>query len=516
MSNASPHYKIILAAIILVSAFLSLLRFNSFPVGAFPDDAHYIVLAESISQGEGYRLINFPFAPIDLAFPPGWPILLSPLVALLPGNYSILKLLSFVFWLASIFLTYRLIARRFGSPYLEISLALVALHPALIGFSGMVMSEMAYLFFSLITLILFESWRKQEKSNNWLLVVVTILAIYTQLIRAVGLAILISLVFYLLFSRRFKQLGIVLVIVAIGMIPQLWLYSQTGGSLISSGYQTQALSGTFTAKLTHMGENVQAYGDQMISGMLIPVFGPPDTQGLHNSRGTGAYTILNVIVLLLIGLGFVSSLRRFHICDLYVGFYFLGILSFWNPDAGGAQHRFLIPIVPLLYFYLIQAMKWLTLRIFRQDEKRAGILVTAMAGLVIMFSLSANIMDCYHPMRSRMTDLSIGADWISKNSPEESIVMTKNPVSVYLYARRKTIPYPFEKQDVEKYIATSGVDYIIVSPGLKFPQGSQGANLDQFIQTRMIPLVESKPERFKVAYTNAVHQVTVYECSNIR
>ena len=45
-------------------------------------------------------------------------------------------------------------------------------------------------------------------------------------------------------------------------------------------------------------------------------------------------------------------------------------------------------------------------------------------------------------MREAMTDLSAGASWIASHAPPDAVVMSKNPVQDYLYARRLTVPYP--------------------------------------------------------------------------
>ncbi|MCS6842761.1 MAG: hypothetical protein NZ528_00325 [Caldilineales bacterium] len=347
------YSRLVLVALIFASAVIGLLRFDSFQVGAFSDDAHYIVLAESLASGKGYRLINYPNAPREWAFPPGWPILLSPLVALFPGNYETLKFLSFVLWLASIPLLYRLFANRIETPYLEILIALIAFNPGILGISGMVMSEAAYLFFSVLTLYLFEEWdRHRAKAKSWLfLVAFAAAALYSQLIRTVGLSILLALVVYLLYSRRFCQAGIVTVIFVLGMLPQFWLNSQSGGSLISSGYQSQVFNDSVSTKLQQIWTNVQAYFNEMIANSLIPIFGPNISSALDRLGIEIVSSLTNAFILLLIAIGLVLSSKRLQISELYLFFYFLGVLAFWNPAVGSAQGRFLIPIIPLLYLY---------------------------------------------------------------------------------------------------------------------------------------------------------------------
>ena len=139
MKHKFQHSKLVLVAIMICGAGFGLLRFNSLQVGTYYDDAVYIVLAESIASGRGFPI---------WAFPPGLPLLSAPLVALFPGNYTVLKLLSFILWLVSIPLVYRLFSARIGTPYLEILVDLRAFNSNLVPVSGMIMPEAAYRFFS--------------------------------------------------------------------------------------------------------------------------------------------------------------------------------------------------------------------------------------------------------------------------------------------------------------------------------------------------------------------------------
>ena len=56
---------ITILSLILGSALLCLVRFDTTQVGFFNDDAHYIVLAESLATGHGYHLINYPNFPLE-------------------------------------------------------------------------------------------------------------------------------------------------------------------------------------------------------------------------------------------------------------------------------------------------------------------------------------------------------------------------------------------------------------------------------------------------------------------
>ncbi len=509
MRNTSQLSKLVLALVMLTSAILSILRFNSFQVGAFTDDAHYVVLAESLASGQGYRLINFPDPPVERNFPFGWSLVLSPIAALFPNNFTALKLLSFAFWLASIPLAYRLFAPRIATPYLEILIALIALNPVL-GVSGMLMSEVAYLFSSLLALNILDYWGNHNQ-KDWLLVVVVAAALCTQLIRTVGISILLMLILYLLVSRRFRQLAIAVAITALGMLPQFWLNSQSGGSVISSGYESQVFGSPLLTKPAEMWQNVQAYFGEMISNSLVPVFGP-NIASAFSKFGLGIIPpLLNVLILLILALGVILSFRQFKASDLYVALYFVGILTFWNPQVGSAQDRFLIPLIPFLYFYLLQAIIWLARHVPNLKARYVPVVVLGLASFIVLFSVARNIQDWQSPIRNRMTDLSIGTTWIRENTPQQSIVMVRDPVPDYLYARRKTVAYPRDGQDVEKTIVSNGVNYIMLAPKLQTPRTY---DLDDFAKSNLLPLLTSNSSRFRLVWSDAFNNVSVYEVRN--
>lgn len=509
MKQTSRYSKAVLMLLIFVSAIIAFLRFNSFQVGAFSDDAHYIVLAESLASGHGYRLISYPDPPREWAFPPGWPMLLSPFVALFPGNYDVLKFVSFVFWLASIPLIYRLFIGHIETPYLEILITLIALNPAVLGVSGMVMSESPYLFFSILTLSLFQVWHNYQNNNktrNWILIVLFALtALYTQLIRTVGISILLAIIAYLLFLRHFRETGIVGAIFLVGMLPQFWLNSRSGGSLISPGYEAQVLNSSISTKLGQVWANILAYSNEMIANSLIPIFGP-NIISLLDSLGLRIIpSIINGFILLSIILGI--FIKPFQINEIYVVLYFFGILTFWNPSVGSAQARFLIPIIPFLYFYFLRGLIQIVRFVIKTD-KHAVLAVLGSSSLIILLLLARNFQDWQNPIRNRITDLSIGTVWISENTSLESIVMARDPVPDYLYARRRTVAYPTEEQDVEEYINSNSIDYIIISPKLQTPRS---AELEDFVKIHLLSVLTAKQDRFRPVYTNTLHNVTVYE-----
>lgn len=481
---------------ILLSAILGLLRFNSLQIGTSYDDAHYIILAESLSSGQGYQLINFPRPQAERAFPPGWSLLLAPLTFLFPGNYSALKFFSLTLSLASIVLVYKIFSKRLSSPYLEILTGLAALNPLLVGTSVTIMSESAYLFFSLLAVYCFDTWQdKPEEKKLQLIILLAVIVFYTQLIRTIGISLFIALVLYLLFIRRFRDAGIAIGVFITGTLLQGWL----SGTLISSGYRSQVFNTSIPEKIGQMSSNAIGYLNETLAGSLIPVFGSNLTSFLGNHGLQALPMILNIIILAIIIWG-AASRKKIELIDVYLVIYLLGILAFWNPRVGSVKARFLIPIIPFLYFYFLNGVMTLS-------KKKIRVLFASFAFIVVIL-LARNLQDWRNPVMNQMSDLSIGTSWVTENAPPDAIVMVNEPVPAYPHARRKTVSFPRQsQQNLEAFLTDQDVDYIVIAPRLQSPRSTE---LDDYIRERVLPVIESAPERFIMVYFNAEHNVTVY------
>ena len=364
------------------------------------------------------------------------------------------------------------------------------------------MSESAYLFFSLVVLVLLDAWNP-EKPNYRLVILTAVAALFTQLIRTVGISIFIALVIYYLFSRRFREAGIIVGVFAFGALIQSWLNLRNGGSLISAGYESQVFSGSVIEKAGQMWANLLGYLNETAAAALVPLFGEKVTALV----GTVIPLMLNTVILLLVVWGLILSRKKFHLMDIYVLIYLLGVLAFWNPKVGSVKARFLIPMIPFLYFYLIQGLKWALDRFTKHGAR----LMLGAAGLIAVILLVRNLQDWRSPVSGQMTDLSIGAGWVAENAPADAIIMVNEPVPAYVQMRRKTVTYPKDLQNIEKYIVNQGIDYIIVSPELQSPRST---NLDEDVANVLLPILNSDLAKYTVVYHNAEHNVTVYQFEN--
>jgi 4-amino-4-deoxy-L-arabinose transferase-like glycosyltransferase len=510
-----------LIALISLSAFLGFLRFDGIQVGMFYDDARYIILSESIATGQGYRLISFPYAPAEEAFPPGWPLLLAPFTYLFPGNYTVMKVLSFLFVLATIPLMYSLFAAFLKRPYRELAVALAALNPLMIGAMGTVMSESAYLFFSLLALKLFILWEREKEPSTytyWLLgLAVVATALYAQLTRTIGFSLLLAIFSYLLLARRFRLLASIFGVVAIGILPQVWINLQRGSSLSSPSYERVVLNlSAPLEKLAQMLDNLQHYTlGQVISGNVIPIFRTKNSDILGSIIGATATDILfftlNLLILGLIGAGFVYSWRRRSIVHLYVIFYGLALLAFWYPDGAGVQPRLLIPLLPFLSLTLCSVVAGIASYLKGRSNSHtvsggigAGVL-WALTLLIISMLIIVNLYEWQNPLRNRATDISVGAEWLAENTSVEAVIMSPHPELTYLYARRKTVFSPasiWDAAEIKAYMERHKVDYVLVAERLRIPRPT---GLDAFTREVLLPLLADEPDVFQLVHRDQNH-----------
>lgn len=483
--------NLLLLGLILASAIIALLRFDSLQIGTSYDDAKYIILAESLASGQGYELINFPRPQIERNFPPGWSLVLAPFTLVFPKNYDALKVVSLVLWLASIYLVYKLFSKRLTSPYLEILTALVALNPLLVGTSVTLMSESAYLFFSLLALLAFDQTGK--KKLDWL-ILAAVLAFYTQQVRTIGISLTASLLIILLLSKRFKEMGLAAFLFIVGFAIQSGLNLRNGGTVISSGYEAQVLSGSIMEKIAQVWSNLLGYFDQVLAGSLIPIFGTR----LDATFGW-LFTVLNIVILLLLTLGLFAAKPKLDWMHVYVVIYMAGILAFWNPQVGSVKARFLIPVLPFFYFYFLIGLKWLT-----KENARMVMGIAAMISLVL---LARNILDWRSPVREQMTDLSIGTSWVAENAPADAIVMVNEPVPAYVHVKRKTINFPKNDQDLQTYLNNQGVDYIVIAPPLQSPRTTVLENdVKGFLN-----ILEALPQTYVLVFEDGESNVSVFQ-----
>src|SRR3954451_24458876 len=114
----------VLAAIALAAVHVGLVA-GHYVVGSFDDDGHYLALAKAFVHGKGYVDTSIPGSPVETLYPPGYPLLLVPLVWVAGSVVWPLRVLSALAYLGCFPLLDRLLRRHSVRPATRVASLLV-------------------------------------------------------------------------------------------------------------------------------------------------------------------------------------------------------------------------------------------------------------------------------------------------------------------------------------------------------------------------------------------------------
>jgi hypothetical protein len=342
------------------------------------DDAQYILHAQSLLIHHKYNDPNLVYTPTPFygskSAPPGWPILLLPVVALFGTDLLALKLYVILFALASGWLVYRVIRFRTGDERLGFwTAAVYYFSMTTIVFSRVVYSEWPYLLASLIVVSL--SLQNRGEKTSWMRWACIGIGLgFCLLFRTVGVALLAAVVLDLAvgFIREKGKRGKRLLAFAVVLFSMAAVY-QAAYTLVrpekSAGYEEQ-----FLAKDIDFQEQGKAHAVDVLSRIpqnlkhldkaLFPLlFGRTWHEyaawvnpALARPFDAGLYAAGAVILLLILAGVWRALSRGPSVAEFYTLFYFgIMFLIWFHYEA----YRYLMLMVPFLWLYLAMGVQWL-------------------------------------------------------------------------------------------------------------------------------------------------------------
>jgi len=228
-------------------------------LGVTGDDSYYLTLAQALATGHGFVVPSLPWTPPETSVPPGFPLLLAPLVALTSTHAEVLRLVPLVFGVAATPLTWAYL-RQLGLPFPApiAGAALVGFNPILGLYATIVTPETACVCALLALLICVARWSRTELVSPWGAgAVAAALALFELKLAAVLL--LASLVGYLfLVARRRTRALVLAAALAVAGLPLL---------------VTRLLSGTSLAGTTYGADFSNGYGAAHGAALVLDVLG---------------------------------------------------------------------------------------------------------------------------------------------------------------------------------------------------------------------------------------------------
>jgi 4-amino-4-deoxy-L-arabinose transferase-like glycosyltransferase len=500
--------------IILVPAGLYyLLLISRFPVGYGVDDARFILAAQSLLHGH-YINLEIP-GGIPTSYPmPGFPLLLAPWVLAVAPHWQWLKVVSFLFTLASIGLLYALVRRTLAKRELAILLLLYAFNPAVAAFSGTVMTEPCFLFTAL--LVLWLSFPQEGRDHPHHLWIDGALLGWATWIRGEGFILLLAIAVGLAWARKRRDLAFVLSVAlplwALRLARNYWVVGQTTGyeGIFAETRAILAGISSLGVALLHHQRHVLS---RFLAENLVPV---PATWAPELFRGLRGLVYVVVPIIGIIGIvrafrdraspkGLAPAMFVFFV--LYVGVHLIWPFS---------DIRFLLVLVPFGFFFLILGVQAIARGLKMPVLLIGPLLILEVACYAVQ--ARAAVQEALAPPAGNRLPLAT-FNWIRANTPKQSVILTAIPSTLRLYTGRYAAAGGPARDTAEfcARLSQSHIEFIVFSPvliiGLDMPNAIDPKTLWSM---RYHWVNSTGPSRFRLVYDNPDEFTRIYRREETR
>lgn len=498
-------------------------------VGLTIDDAWYVLLARALAQGQGYSIINSPTPGILPLYPPGFPLILSVFYRLLPDfpeNLWLLKSISIVSMLGAGWLTLFYLRRdREVRPFIALGIALATMFcpPLVFLATGTVMSECFFTLLLIATVVVIErsvaANRQDRQGVRSAMIWISagaVLASYAWLTRSIAVALVAAVILYLIKERLIRQALLFAALVALLVGP--WtLYSRAhaptpeqqreqGGHIIqpyTEQFWQRVASDTASGRITpaeipaRVWHNIlEVTGRDALHITAAPIFenmrdAYEEARKLFSQGPTDKTEdtlIISFLLSLLMLAGFLSAVReRVTLAEIALPL-LIAVTVLWPWET----LRFMLPLTPFLFFYLMRGLGALTdllKQAFTPAVQTIGVILLLGVNLYgnltyLSIKLSNSAIDRPQWLQS-FDDTMTLFGWVERTIPKDETLVTLNPPLVYLYTGRKTVAWekPGEKWEMWKRL---GIRHLVwfsaypvpAEPGQsKFPLAYRQGNL---------------------------------------
>lgn len=470
--------KIILAVccgvLTLIWAIIATKTFNSKP-DLNGDNFNYYIYASSLATGHGYSDLSTPEIKPTSSFPPGYPLLMTPL-RVVTESIVAQKWMNEIFVLAGILLIFFTLL-RLGLRW-DISLVAAAaglFSPRLWHFSTMMMSEASFFFTSALVFfalaIFFTSERKDDRwwkdiKQPWLWVMIIVLVLNYH-IRTQGLALVAGVGLLLLFKCRWVALGTTVIGFIVGCLPYMIRNKVLGlngnryldSIMISNPWQPDAGTLTFPEVVERFFQTLKMLIFNAIPNTIFPYL---DVNCDQPEYSLWIYLIgALILAVILIGYWSMGEIRWGLIGYLAAT---LGLISIFSTPSG---NRYITSILPLLAAGLFcgiwQIAEWILI-------KHKNWLFTGCAILLALLfipskkGIADEIAQSKQKYPVQYVQFFQMSKQLKKVAPKGSIVCSRKPQMFWMDSKLPGVSYKFTKDAKELLsdLVQKKVDFVVL------------------------------------------------------
>ncbi|MBF8249359.1 MAG: PMT 2 domain-containing protein, partial [Bacteroidetes bacterium] len=365
---------------------LGILRLND--LSLYTDSTRYLIWGTSVSQFKGYLDDTQPDPDRYVVNAPLYPVLLFPVLIAFPHAIIAAKIWTVLWGACALFLFHAWLANSMGRRAAILGTMFLALNPLMIVISSEVLSEAPFLALMFLLMILLDKLMERPQTPPALTFAFLVSASAVVLLREVSITLLAAMFFTLVVRRRGKIAFLLLACCAsvygLWLVRNLILVGETPSAQSSNihfffQHAVTPPDASFLKEMTtRIQTNARGFSVQLGGMLLYPL--PPNLilwpgdffKFIVNNMSWGKYGVMFVVSLTSV-IGLVRDLRQSRSAimrAIFIVFYMMIILTYPIHDF-----RFLLPLLPIMIFYVIKAIVWLKDRFPLGALSRPGIIL---------------------------------------------------------------------------------------------------------------------------------------------
>lgn len=414
------------------------------------DFSMYIHHAENIVHGIPYTETGYIYNPHNPSvgprlYPPGFPVLLAPLVKVFGLDLEPMKVELILFFVGSLLVLTPLFRDVLPPAYQPLLVLLMGLNPYFWGVKEQVLSDLPFLFFLLVSLCLFLRGGVPNLSTRRRVVYAVLagLAAYASYAtRTVGIVLLPSfLVHDLIRYRRITVFGWVASAVLVVLAGAQYLFWVHDSSYLDQLKVTPAIVRDnvvfYLRSLSELWEN--GYSESVRRTVFL---------------GLAALAVCGYVTRVRAGPGLLEVFPWFYLCTIFA----------W-PSSQGT--RFLIPVTPFCMSYCLIGIRWVDSAIRQRWGRTHVLLFGSLATFVVTYAGRYSTLS-YGPLRQGIADpetLEMFAFVRTATHPSDVFIFSKPRALSLFTARTASAPYsPADPRLLWRYMADVHASYVITGP----------------------------------------------------
>ena len=435
--------------------------------GIAADSAAYGFIARDFLKG------NFIKGLSSTAAPPFYPFLIFLLSPDTAHVEIVGRFISLFFGTLTVIPLFYLVKEALGQKVAIFSALFYSLHPYLVTYSGMLLTETTY--WGLFVLSVYFFWTGLKSLKAWRALLSGVFLGLAYLTRPEGIGyVLIYLIWAVMYGylkgewlKRSIFIGVLTLGIFSFVLPYvLYIHQETGQWLMSKkavAIQSKLLSQESeqpdSSNTVHQGKPVGKSSTILMIAQNVIRFLPSVTY-----RYVRAY---HFSLALFLFFGLIRVRQQVIPYELFVGslvLFHLFSLSAWLPSTT----RLSVPVIPL-------SLLWAGAGVFemkRYLEKMKGTNAEKVIFLLILCVILIQLPQSLKPERNfRSGQKGVGL-WLKQNTPSDAIIMSNSPQEAF-YADREFVLLPpgtsihgnpdKSYQEIVSYARTTGVRYVLVN-----------------------------------------------------